>query len=738
MACSLHPEWLEFLGDEGTATEEEAWSSLRETEKAQLGDLTLQDFRNLDKNDLESFVSSLPLHRRAAFRSMSRWPTLKHPVWRTDEEVKARFTALMVQGVPKELRPRIWSKLASGSKSCVGPSGAPCQGPRPSVHERYQALCDRFNTSEWDRNVGLDIDKDVHRTFANREEALALMGPDVLDKLRRILRAYSLHNPAVGYCQGLNFIAGALLEVISEEAITFDVFASMVDAKSSYYTSTITGALVDSRVLSSLLSYTDPLLFQKLVAKATHLNSLCSSWLFCLYMQNPLSLQLGIRFWDLYLLRGEEMLFRFGLHLFRYHRELISRAQTAEDVMDIFLRKLGDIPEEQHGVFLKGVFDDINEEVLAHIPVLRELHRYDVIREQLDLSGGTKRRLAKTTYFTGPELEIMWKSYLAPDPWLILTEGGITSVINFQLAFCECAFPLEQRQWKDQWKDRATVSGVMDRLFTICSTRSTIPVVSFQEFLCAMSKFLKSRRSERLRVAFNFCDVRGTNELGKEDLLRAIQMFDHMFNGLRDKCQESEVFVEMVFERLHSTNPAKHTLDFSSFCTIAYLHPLLSKFFRLEVETPVPSPSNQFNQQHSGDSFSSNSLAREDYVVVERPSTATTQAVPPMSRSPQPSFGAPGAAHGSSDSPVFGASARSGSTPPSSSSSSTSGPSTAAKDLMGLGVPPQLNLISSGIRKSWMGPMNAVGSAYRKSKGERERKAVAPKNVSIAPPTDVW
>lgn len=35
--------------------------------------------------------------------------------------------------------------------------------------------------------------------------------------LRRILRAYSLHDKEVGYCQGMNFIAGMLLTFMREE-----------------------------------------------------------------------------------------------------------------------------------------------------------------------------------------------------------------------------------------------------------------------------------------------------------------------------------------------------------------------------------------------------------------------------------------------------------------------------------------------------------------------------------------
>ena len=36
---------------------------------------------------------------------------------------------------------------------------------------------------------------------------------------RRVLRAYARRNKAVGYCQGLNFIAGMMLLFVSEEQV---------------------------------------------------------------------------------------------------------------------------------------------------------------------------------------------------------------------------------------------------------------------------------------------------------------------------------------------------------------------------------------------------------------------------------------------------------------------------------------------------------------------------------------
>jgi Rab-GTPase-TBC domain len=39
--------------------------------------------------------------------------------------------------------------------------------------------------------------------------------------LRRVLRAYAMRNPEVGYCQGLNFIAGLLLQARSSTAFSW-------------------------------------------------------------------------------------------------------------------------------------------------------------------------------------------------------------------------------------------------------------------------------------------------------------------------------------------------------------------------------------------------------------------------------------------------------------------------------------------------------------------------------------
>ena len=50
------------------------------------------------------------------------------------------------------------------------------------------------------------IDKDISRTFPGNDSFSKI-------ELRRVLVAYSLRNPNVGYCQGLNFVVATILSI---------------------------------------------------------------------------------------------------------------------------------------------------------------------------------------------------------------------------------------------------------------------------------------------------------------------------------------------------------------------------------------------------------------------------------------------------------------------------------------------------------------------------------------------
>lgn len=58
------------------------------------------------------------------------------------------------------------------------------------------------------------------------------------DTLRRILFAYSVHNPVLGYCQGLNFIAARIMQHLGEEE-SFWLLVKMIERSPRDYHTTM-------------------------------------------------------------------------------------------------------------------------------------------------------------------------------------------------------------------------------------------------------------------------------------------------------------------------------------------------------------------------------------------------------------------------------------------------------------------------------------------------------------------
>ena len=64
-------------------------------------------------------------------------------------------------------------------------------------------------------NSEREINKDIMRTF--NESHIFCSNPDNFGKLKRILHAFAVKHPEIGYIQGLNFIVGNLIIQFPEE-----------------------------------------------------------------------------------------------------------------------------------------------------------------------------------------------------------------------------------------------------------------------------------------------------------------------------------------------------------------------------------------------------------------------------------------------------------------------------------------------------------------------------------------
>ena len=77
--------------------------------------------------------------------------------------------------------------------------------------------------------------------------------------LRRLLRAYALRAPAVGYCQSMNFLSALLLLHMQEEKSFWTLAAIVEDIlPHSYYETSMLGARVDQYAFHACIAWKFP------------------------------------------------------------------------------------------------------------------------------------------------------------------------------------------------------------------------------------------------------------------------------------------------------------------------------------------------------------------------------------------------------------------------------------------------------------------------------------------------
>ena len=181
-----------------------------------------------------------------------------------------------------------------------------------------------------------DIAKDIDRTFPGHELFESREGQEAL---RRCLLAYSVHNPTVGYCQSMNFIAGMLLIFMQEEDAFWVLLITVEDLLPvDYYTKSMIGTHVDQHAFLELIAAKAPLVSEVLDESGVQLSLISLQWFLCVFL-NTLPLETALRIWDVFFFKGDEVIFRAGVALLKLHESsLVASIEQSkgEDGCDAF------------------------------------------------------------------------------------------------------------------------------------------------------------------------------------------------------------------------------------------------------------------------------------------------------------------------------------------------------------------------------------------------------------------
>ncbi|KAF9190891.1 hypothetical protein BGZ50_009769 [Haplosporangium sp. Z 11] len=237
-----------------------------------------------------------------------------------------------------------------------------------------------------------DIEMDLHRTFPTN----VLFGPGGhgIGKLKNILIAYSLHNPIVGYCQGMNLLAGTLLLTNNSEEEAFWILTSMLSwhLPEDYFTQQLLSPQADQRVLRELVQEIMPRLSQHFQDMHVDLTAITFSWFLTLFT-DCLPVETLLRVWDVFFVEGMMIVFKIAVAILWMNEKEILKCRNGAAVY-CFMKQMT-LGMHQADKLMKVAFVTLKSYIHPEkIEAKRQHHRKMVRREMIEEQ---ERRLKRKT-----------------------------------------------------------------------------------------------------------------------------------------------------------------------------------------------------------------------------------------------------------------------------------------------------------------------------------------------------
>ncbi|XP_077157786.1 TBC1 domain family member 1-like isoform X7 [Paroedura picta] len=283
------------------------------------------------------------------------------------------------KGVPRHHRGEIWKFLAEQYQ--LKHQFASKQQPKDTP---YKELLKQLTSQQHAILI------DLGRTFPTHPYFSAQLGAGQLS-LYNILKAYSLLDPEVGYCQGLSFVAGVLLlHMTEEEAFRMLKFFMFDMGLRKQYRPDMTILQIQMYQLSRLLHDYHRDLYNHFEAHEIGPSLYAAPWFLTMFAsQFPLGFV--ARVFDMLFLQGSEVIFKVALSLLGSHKPLILQHESLETIVDFIKCTLPNLGLVQMEKTINQVFEmDISKQLQAY-----EVEYHVLQDELIDSSLNDNQRMDK-------------------------------------------------------------------------------------------------------------------------------------------------------------------------------------------------------------------------------------------------------------------------------------------------------------------------------------------------------
>uniref|UniRef100_A0A8C7YZB2 TBC1 domain family member 1 n=1 Tax=Oryzias sinensis TaxID=183150 RepID=A0A8C7YZB2_9TELE len=263
--------------------------------------------------------------------------------------------AAVAQGVPRQHRGEIWKFLSEQYLLRQTVPARPPSNPTP-----YKELLKQLTSQQHAILI------DLGRTFPSHPYFQAQLGAGQLS-LYNILKAYSLLDPEVGYCQGLSFIAGVLLLHMGEEdAFNMLKFLMYDVGIRKQYRPDMIILQIQMYQLSRLLHDYHRDLHGHFEQQEIGPSLYATPWFLTLFASH-FPLGFVARVFDMLFLQGPEVIFKVALSLLGSHKPLILQHDSLESIVDFIKTTLPNLGLVQMEKTINQVCEmDVSKQLQAY------------------------------------------------------------------------------------------------------------------------------------------------------------------------------------------------------------------------------------------------------------------------------------------------------------------------------------------------------------------------------------
>ncbi|XP_015602173.1 growth hormone-regulated TBC protein 1-A isoform X2 [Cephus cinctus] len=242
------------------------------------------------------------------------------------------------KGIPGEHRGMVWLSVSGGED---------LKNASPDLYQRLL-------NGPHNREVADIIKTDLPRTFP--DNIFFNNTENHQHQLYNVLLAFAHQNKTVGYCQGLNYIAGLLLLVTKNEETAFWLLKMLIEKiLPEYYTPTMDGLLTDIDVLAELVRMKMPDVYQHVTNLGLPWAVITTKWFVCLFAE-VLPIETTLRIWDCLFYEGSKIIFRVGLTLIKRNKENLLSCRDFTLLAECFKEITKDSIVVQCHDFMQSIF----------------------------------------------------------------------------------------------------------------------------------------------------------------------------------------------------------------------------------------------------------------------------------------------------------------------------------------------------------------------------------------------